>query len=245
MFQKSVRKVSEDRWREAQSAERELWIESQRKHGWKRYMWPVVRPVLAALGSKRVTGDDWNLWWREQFDGYAFLPTQLGAYIELGCGPYTNTRLVLRGRTADRIVCSDPLIRTYVTFRGRWLAEAYRAGRIEIDDHAVEDCPFGPASFDVVVMINVLEHVKDANVCMQTAADLLRPDGYFLLGNRLVAVDDLGHDPFHPIRLRRADLEPYLRRFEPIIEKELSPDDAAGGPDPDFSNIIFAGRKRS
>ena len=141
MSDDSIRHVDDQRWREAQRAERELWLESERKQGWKRVLWPIVRPVLSVVGSKRVTGDDWNFWWAKQFDGYAFLPSHIGEYIELGCGPYTNTRLVLRGRSAERVVCSDPLIRTYLTFSGRWLAEAHRGGKVEIDDHPVEECP--------------------------------------------------------------------------------------------------------
>jgi SAM-dependent methyltransferase len=241
--QRSVRSVGHARWNEAQAAERALWVESQRRRGWKRLAWPVARPLLAVVGSRRITGDDRNLWWREQFDRFEFLPRDLGDYIELGCGPYTNTRLILRGRSAQRVVCSDPLIRTYLTFSGRWLAEAYRAGKVEVDDHPVEECPFPQSSFDVVVMINVLEHVQDADVCMRTATGLVRSGGFFVLGNRLVALDGLGHDPLHPIRLARSDLDPYLAEFEPLIDKHLDPTQGADGPDPNFSNLIFAGRK--
>ena len=63
--------------------------------------WPVLKPVLRAFGWQRAWGDDWNHWWAEHFDDYRFLPEHLGDYIELGCGPYTNTRLILPGRTAD------------------------------------------------------------------------------------------------------------------------------------------------
>ena len=68
--------------------------------------------------------------------------------------------------------------------------------------------PFPPHSFDVVVMINVLEHVRDADLCMRTAVDLVKPGGYFLFGNRLIAVDKLDYDPWHPIRVRQSDLDP-------------------------------------
>ena len=77
---------------------------------------------------------------------------ELGDFIELGCGPYTNTRLILKGRRAGRVVCSDPLADEYLKFGSRWLARAHRRGHVEIDTHPIEECPFPERSFDVVVL---------------------------------------------------------------------------------------------
>src|SRR5215207_9309977 len=129
----SVVFVSRERWLEAQAWERELWVSSQCKSGWKKAAWPVLRPILRAARWQRAWGDDWNHWWAAEFDHYGFLPEHLGDYIELGCGPYTNTRLILPGHSASRVVCSDPLAETYLTFRDRWLATAHREGKLEID----------------------------------------------------------------------------------------------------------------
>jgi SAM-dependent methyltransferase len=240
-----TRRVSAERWQEAQQWELSLWHEGQRKKGWKRLVWPVVAPVLRALNWRRSWGDDWNHWWKDRFDGYRFLPLEPGDCIELGCGPYTNTRLVLADRRPRRAVCSDPLIRSYITFRGRWLAEAYAAGRVEIDDYPIEDSPFAPESFDLVVMINVLDHVRDADLCMQTAIRLLRPGGYFLLGQDLSDEEDVArhpHDVGHPIRLRREDLEPHLEPLLTVLRKDLSREE---GRDPrlHYATLVYAGRK--
>jgi SAM-dependent methyltransferase len=241
----SVRNVSAERWREAQRWELALWQEGQRKHGWKRLVWPFVAPALRALNWKCAWGDDWNHWWEDQFEGYRFLPPRLGDYIELGCGPYTNTRLILHEREASRVVCSDPLIRSYITFRGRWLAEAYAAHRLEVDDHAIEESPFAPATFDVVVMINVLDHVRDSDLCIRNAIELLRPGGYFLIGQDLSDAEDLAQHPYdvgHPIRLRREDLEPYLARLSAVLRKDLSREE---GRDPrlHYATLVYAGQK--
>jgi SAM-dependent methyltransferase len=241
----SVRSVSVERWREAQRWERELWEQGQRKRGWKRVVWPVAAPVLRALGWRRVWGDDWNHWWKWQFDDYGFLPNELGDAIELGCGPYTNTRLILEGRSARRMVCSDPLVRTYVTFEDRWLARAHRTGQVEIDDHAIEDTPFAGGSFDLVVMINVLDHVHDADRCLANAIGLLREGGIFVLGQDLSDAGDIARHPYdvgHPIRLRREDLEPYLAPLTTIVRKDLG---RAEGRDPrlHYATLVYAGRK--
>jgi SAM-dependent methyltransferase len=241
----SVRNVSEERWREAQEWELDLWSEGHLKRGWKRVAWPVVAPALRALGWRRAWGDDWNHWWKDRFDGYRFLPSDLGDSIELGCGPYTNTRLILEGRRASRVVCSDPLIKSYVTFRGRWLAEAYAAGRVEIDDHPIEELPLAPETFDLVLLINVLDHVRDADLCMQKAIALARPGGYFLLGQDLSDESDLAYHPYdigHPIRLSREDVDPYLAPLSTVLRKELSREE---GRDPrlHYATLIYAGRR--
>lgn len=236
--------VEESRWRRAQDWELEFWRRAQQKRGWRRVAFALARPVLAATGSRRATGDDWNHWWRATFDDYAFLPQHLGDYIELGCGPYTNTRLILRGRTADKVVCSDPLAEAYLEFRGRWLAEAARKGAVEVDTHAIEELPYEPGSFDVVVMINVLDHVMDADACMKRAVELLKPGGYLIYGQNLANPAMRGekewYEEGHPIRAELKDVEGYLEDLEPVLEKVVPPRD----PPMHTGVLVYAGRRR-
>jgi SAM-dependent methyltransferase len=241
----TTRRIEADRWRAAQAAELELWQRAQQKHGLRRLVWPLARPILRLVGSRKVTGDDWNLWWASQFDDYAFLPRHLGEFIELGCGPYTNTRLIVRGRETSRIVCSDPLAAEYVHFHGRWLAEAHKRGFVEIDDHPIEEIPFPDESFDVVVMINVLEHVRDADACMEKAAALTKPGGWLIVSSRVVAPDaaaKLDYDVWHPIRITVEEIERHLGSFAPTLRRVLPPS-AAPVPDERFATFLFAGEK--
>jgi SAM-dependent methyltransferase len=241
----SVRRVSRERWREAQEWELRHWDRAERKYGWRRLVWPVARPLLKLVGSKRADGDDWNFWWRVRFDDYSFLPREIGDFIELGCGPYTNFRLISEGRVIHRAVCSDPLIHEYLRFRHSWVARAYRGHRVLIDDHAAEDSPFAPETFDVVVMINVLDHVYDADRALQTATRLVRPGGYLVLGQDLTQEDDPSrkHDePGHPIRIKREDIDPHLEGFEPLLRRDLSREEGRD-PDEHYATLIFAGRK--
>jgi SAM-dependent methyltransferase len=241
----SVRSVSRDRWLEAQAWERELWVTSQRRRGWRRVAWPVVRPVLRAARWRRAWGDDWNYWWARQFEDYAFLPADLGDYIEVGCGPYTNTRVIVSGRSATSVICSDPLVETYVGFRDRWLATAHRAGRIETDAHPIEELPFEAESFDTVVMINVLDHVQDADRCIEVATGLVRPGGTLILGQDLSDADDVRRHPEdigHPIRLALEDVERHLGCFEPILRKNLARN-AGREPRLHYGTLVYAGIK--
>ena len=241
----SVVSVSRERWLEAQAWERELWETSQCKSGWRKAAWPVLRPVLRAARWQRAWGDDWNHWWADEFDRYGFLPQHLGDYIELGCGPYTNTRLILPGRTADRVVCSDPLAETYLTFRDRWLATAHREGRLEVDTHPIEELPFEPESFDVVVMNNVLDHVRDADLCLERAIEILRPGGVFVFGQDLSNDEDVRNHPYdigHPIRLSREACDRHLEGFDTLLRKDL-PREAGREPKLHYATLIYAGRK--
>jgi SAM-dependent methyltransferase len=238
-------RVGKERWHEAQRWELALWAGQQRKRGLRGLAWALARRLPVGLRPARVHGDDWNTWWAARFDDYAFLPRDLGDYVELGCGPYTNTRMILEGRTAGRVVCSDPLAREYARYRGRWLAEAMRAGRVELDDHPIEELPFGPESFDVVVMINVLDHVRDAIACLETATTLVRPGGWFLLGQDLTSAEDRARnaeDVGHPIRLDRSELQPYLERFEAVLD-HLLPREQGRVPHAHHATQVFAGRR--
>jgi len=239
-----VRHVTRERWLEAQQWELAFWKQSQQKHGWRRVVWPVAAPILRALNWDRAWGDDWNTWWAHHFEDYRFLPQRLGSAIELGCGPYTNIRLITHGREIDRIVCSDPLIHDYLNFEGRWLAEAHKRDVIEVDDHPIEESPFPPRSFDVVMMINVLDHVRDADACMRAAIELVRPGGYFVLGQDLSSVEDVENHPYdvgHPIRLQREDLDSYLTPLQPVVRHDLDRD-AGRDPRLHYATLIFAGQ---
>lgn len=244
----SVLRVEETRWHEAQEWERALWQRYQQRSGWRRLVWPLIRPLLVATGSPRAHRDDWNHWWAKQFDGYGFLPMHVASLLELGCGPYTNARLILRGRTADRVVLSDPLIETYVQFKENWLSRQYRRGAVEIDKSPAEDLPFENESFEVVAMINVLDHVRDARRCVERAKDVVRGGGYLLVGQDLTDAEDKRrsppHDPGHPIRLNRSDIEPWLFGFKPVFLR-LLPRAAGRNPAAHYATLLFAGVKAS
>lgn len=243
MFRKSI---SDERWHQAQAWELALWQSTQHKRGWKRLAWPFVRPLLAVFAKERVDLDDWNFWWARQFNNYDFLPRHVLNYIEVGCGPFTNTRLIFRGMTADHVVCSDPLAREYAKLRSTWLSRASRGGQILLDDHPLEECPFARDYFDVVVMINVLDHVRDADACLKIATGLVKPGGHIIIGQDLTDEQDLRQFPAddvgHPIRLAAADVEAHLRGFAPVINRTLTREEGRD-PTTHCGDLVFAGKK--
>jgi SAM-dependent methyltransferase len=239
-------RVTSERWEEAQRWERSVWRRARFGAGIAQLAEPIVRPLLSAVRRGHSFGDDWNHWWAKRFDGYAFLPSKIENFIELGCGPYTNTRLVLRGRTATHAYCSDPLIRDYADFVGTWLWRAHRRREVLLDDHPAEECPFRSDYFDVVVIINVLDHVRDAALCLQEAVRITKQGGYLLLGQDLSNDEDAAAtagDVGHPVTLDRGDVDPFLAGFDPVINTQLSRDEGRN-PSAHYGTLVFAGRKR-
>lgn len=241
-------KVSQERWQAAQQWECRHWIGAQtaRARYGKNYIWRV----LAAFGFvPKYRGDDWNRWWKTQFEDYRFLPPTVKNALEVGCGPYTNLRLVMDTCRPEHIYLSDPLIRTYMKFKLTFVADMYRKGLCVLDDHPLEELPFAENYFDLTVMINVLDHVRDARLCMENLTRVTKPGGFVILGQDLSNDEDLEalvRDPGavgHPIKLDQEWFKTHLEKFEPVIGKVLARDQ---GRDPShhYATLIFAGRKR-
>ena len=241
-------KVSQERWEAAQQWERRHWIGAQaaRAKFGKNYIWRV----LSAFGlAPKYRGDDWNQWWKREFSNYTFLPPTVDNALEAGCGPYTNLRLVLERCRPKHVVLSDPLIRTYVKFKLTFVAEMYRSALCVLDDHPLEGLPFADDYFDLAVMINVLDHVRDAQLCMQNLIRVTKPGGFLILGQDLSNDEDLEalrRDQGaigHPIKLDSGWFEGHLNKgFEPIIRKVLSREQGRA-PESHYATLIFAGRK--
>lgn len=233
----------------------ERWLQAQRWEGdlWKNANRPLrnaAKRVLQQLGlRKREVGDDWNHWWAERFEDYRFVPNHIGNAIEFGCGPYTNLRLIFHGRKIDHSYCSDPLLHTYLTFRYTWLSESYRRQRVLVDDHPMEQCPFASDFFDLVVLINVLDHVRDASECLNQALRVTKPDGILILGQDLTSKEDLSlpearNDIGHPIRIDHQTLDTFLLpTFKPILNRILSREEGRE-PAAHYGTYLFAGSKR-
>jgi SAM-dependent methyltransferase len=240
-------KVPQKRWQEAQQWEAGLWDETQRQRAkfGKNLIWRLLRSLRLV---DRYRGNDWNTWWRDRFDGYRFLPPHVGDAIEVGCGPYTNMRYVLKACRPERLVLSDPLIRRYENYQLTFLSEVRRQPWCQLDDYPVEHLPFSDDAFDLVVMINVLDHVQDAPACMHTILRILRPGGWLILGQDLTNEEDiavLARDPGlvgHPIKLDAAWFDPYLSQgFRPSIHQVLSREDGRE-PTHHYGTLLFAGQ---
>jgi SAM-dependent methyltransferase len=235
--------VPVERWRQAQRWEGELWKNANRP------LRNAAKRVLQRCGLRsREVGDDWNHWWAERLDWYKFVPARIENAVEFGCGPYTNLRLISKGRIIDHAYCSDPLLRSYLKFRYTWLSDSYRRHKVLVDDHAMEECPFASDFFDLVVIINVLDHVRDAAECLRQAVRVTRPGGLLIVGQDLTSAEDLSlpqvrSDIGHPIRVVHQTLDSFLQpAFNPTLYQIL-PRDQGREPAAHYGTYLFAGCK--
>jgi ubiquinone/menaquinone biosynthesis C-methylase UbiE len=242
-------RTSKEHWDRAQAWECGHWVREQKqlaKFG-KNQLWRL----LSAMGFlERYRGDDRNRWWQGMFDNYSFLPSTVANALEVGCGPYTNMRLIQKACRADHLCLSDPLIRTYVRFKMTFVSQMYREAACCLDDHPLEQLPFADRYFDLSVMINVLDHVQDANACMKNLLRVTRAGGYLILGQDLTNEEDLARHPEglatgHPITLNEEWFKPYLGgQFDVLLNKVL-PRQAGWAPEWHYGTLVFAGRRRS
>ncbi len=241
--------VSHDRWEQAQEWELNVW------RGIDNSSAPSLRGrvgrAITALGLGRNNaslGDDWNEWWAKQFDQYQAIPCKIDNAIELGCGPYTNVRIISRERTIRRIYCSDPLARHYASFKLGWLASAYHNRQILLDDHLCEDVPFADSTFDLTIMINVLDHVRDAEACLASAARITKGDGLFVFGQDLTDDTDPGHaykDVGHPIMLDHEEIDGRLLPAFDVQLRKVLPREQGRNPEAHYGTYIFIGRRKT
>ena len=185
----------------------------------------------------------------EQFEGYSFLPATVKNVVEVGCGPYSNLRLIQSVCKPQHIFLSDPLIRTYVQFPMTYISEMYKKAACVLDDHPLEELPFAEQYFDLAVMINVLDHVRDAQLCMKNLVRIVKPDGILIIGQDLSNDANRQCTPQyvrtgHPITLDDKWFEPHLSEFVPLLSKNV-PVSEEWERELHYGSMIFAGRKKA
>jgi 2-polyprenyl-6-hydroxyphenyl methylase / 3-demethylubiquinone-9 3-methyltransferase len=104
-----------------------------------------------------------------------FMDWQGASVLDLGCaGGFMAEAMVDRGAVVTGI---DPAIEAIAAAR----AHAAAHGRtIRYDVGVGEALPYGDASFDAVVCVDVLEHVADLGSVLSETARVLRPGGKLL-----------------------------------------------------------------
>jgi SAM-dependent methyltransferase len=102
---------------------------------------------------------------------YDWLP-RVGAILDLGCADgYVTAHL---RRRASTIVGFDLDVRDVRAAKTRVRGAHFLAG-------SAEALPFASASFDAVLMLDVLEHVGDDRKSIDEIVRVLRPGGYLIL----------------------------------------------------------------
>lgn len=252
----SITKISEQAWFKAQEYESYGMVLNNRKNG---YLKVIYKFIKALKNPYRIwqyikfrdfyCGDDWNYWWYEQFDGYKVLPKSFDKSLEVGSGPYTNVRLIVRLVKIKEMYFTDPLMHLYKAFRMTWLSRMFEKGKIHALTGKAEQIDFSDQTFDLVICNNVLDHVENAEKCLEEMSRVLKPGGYFVFGQELTNADDLKvsswrDDVGHPIKLHQTFLDKvFSGMYEPKFKKILSREESRV-PQHNYGTYIYIGMKK-
>ncbi len=202
-----VKKVSLNRWNEAQDFEKKTWCDSPAK------------------GMQTDRNEDHYAKFGNYLSLSFNLPPNYKA-IELGCGPFTNLRIIIPSINPkpSKIDLLDPLAKDYVKDT-TWcqFKSGILAGR-KIDNIfnlAIED--FVPTEkYDLVVMINVLEHCRDIDNIFEKIDLMLNKEGLLVFhdistdDSMIVEILENRFDAGHPIILSHSYMKKIKSQFKTL-----------------------------
>jgi len=215
--------------------------------------WKRAQNFELQFSKQNITGgDDWNIWWKEKYDNYKFLDgLTFNNVLEVGCGPHTNIRFILPRINYQKVFMEDPLIQFYVThftqekentlkmFKNflfgkmseyNFLIKLFANLNISVDlsSAKLEELPYRDEGMDLIVCINVLDHVNDYDRCMFEINRVLRKGGMFIIGQDLSNEEDLLNCPEsyldigHPIKIDHQVLDNTLANgYTKLMKKVL------------------------
>ena len=192
--------VSPERWQQAQRYERRTWLE---------------------LNSG--ASDDRNCEHAERFGEYEALKGKsFNCAIELGCGMFTNARLILPLIKARELHLLDPLLAKYIDLPGCAYPDIAQMTRTTFTVSSIEDYQ-AVYTFDLVIMINVLEHCQDAQKVFDKILEITAPGGTFVFSEPvwpIEAIQDKAlneYDAGHPLRVSNQFVVDFLmENFNPV-----------------------------
>ena len=153
-----MRDASRQRWQEAQRYERDYWDRRARElrsggdqlawYGWRAER---LNERLGRIGRDAVLGGHHSV-------------------LEIGSGPVGVTSFL----TADLRVAVDPLAAFYA---GDSDLSEHRSPDVAYLSAMGEDLPFRNATFDLLIIENCIDHVRDTRAVMSEVARVLKPGG--------------------------------------------------------------------
>ncbi len=250
----SIIKTTEPDWQDAQKYEENTWVVNNRRNSIPKIMVKFARALKKPKYFFQLLkfrdfycGDDWNFWWMEKMDDYRALPDKMDRALEVGCGPYTNIRLISKLKKIGEIVCTDPLMDVYKNFTHTWVSVMSKKGKVKAMKGMCEQIDFADGYFDLVVCNNVLDHVLDAEKGLLEMHRVLKPGGFFVFAQDLT--DEAGiqkkekHEG-HPIRLDHQYLDAFFAdKYEPAFKDMLSREESRVFDDY-YGTYLLIGKKK-
>lgn len=213
-----TRKTSIKKWNEAQEYESKTWLQ-----------------VARSMNNDR--NDDHE----REFGGYSnlnqyFQKDKLNI-IELGCGPFTNLKLIFNKlkKHTNNVHLLDPLINNYMLYQPNC---TYKNGLLNLKNVKTFNTPIekfdNKITYDLVVMINVLEHCYNVDLIFEKVFNMLEPGG-ILLFNDVYINDEFvrdynlnKYDTGHPIKLSKFYFDNKINDYKILNENVFETDEYRG-----------------
>jgi SAM-dependent methyltransferase len=148
-------------------------------------------------------------------------------------GALKRLRVVLRPTGVPLAVRAKSLGKRLINRPGQRLNYTLRlfhelCGTVDLSSSKLEALPYPDSSMDLVICVNVLDHVNDCDACMEEMYRVLRTGGFLVLGQDLTSEEDLEKHPKdmtdigHPIRIDHLYIARALdARYTPVYLKVL------------------------
>ena len=212
-----IRKVEKSRWKEAQNYERYTWC----------------------VGDGKFSKDDRNQEHKNHYDGYKVLSSKLKrdiSVIELGCGPYTNLNVILPiiRKNIISVDLLDPLLNDYMMASPNC---TYKSGSLlfynttTVNSSIEEFTPI--KKYDLVVMINVLEHCFDIDLIFEKVYDMMNEGGLLVFADKVMSEQALKecveniYDAGHPIRISETYVDEKIKPFKTLYSHDILDENGA------------------
>ena len=206
-----IKKVDKSRWREAQNYERYTWC----------------------VGGGKYSKDDRNIEHKNHFDGYktliSDLPRDITA-IELGCGPFTNLNVILPLLRKNILTVDllDPLLNDYILSSPNC---TYKNGSLHFYhtttiNSSIEEFN-NTKTYDLVVMINVLEHCFDIDLIFDKVFNMMNEGGILVFADKVMKEHALKecieniYDAGHPIRISEEYIDEKIKPFRTLYSHDV------------------------
>jgi SAM-dependent methyltransferase len=255
--EKGVVKVSLERWKKAQECEKKHWM---------------------VKGIKSAT--DRNEYHFQQFNRYKDIENKkFDSMLEIGCGPFTNSRIIAGVCKINNCSLLDPLLMNYVnhpfcSYDQRYLYseifpligkvtrklfsfafKSYQkilAQKIKIKDlfNIPAEQMTTNSTYDLVAMINVVEHCYDAELVFQNILQITHKGSYFLFEDKFYTAETtnnmvrMNYNAAHPLQVDRKVIENFLdKNFEVVYKRIQTNSLTMEGDKIIWDDIYYIGKK--
>ncbi|MGH2829585.1 MAG: class I SAM-dependent methyltransferase [Actinomycetota bacterium] len=154
-----------------------------------------------------------NYWFQRHVVAYEFAAARIAGkrVLDAGCGEGYGANILTA--SAGEVVGVD--VEASIVARAR---ERYPSARFEPAD--LDALPFPDASFDAVVTLQVIEHMRHPSDFLAQLHRVLKPGGTLIVStpNRLTFSPDGVRNPFHTVEFSPAELRAQVARSFTVLQ---------------------------